>query len=214
MVDRQRAAGRDADSMDGFASDGLTRRHVSMKDLQSADIIVTTCRGDIRSRIIRMATRSPVSHVMLFDSGGLVIESVFDGGVRLVPLAQALCGSSLAVVYRYRGLTRHKARMVTLFARNQVSRGYNTWGLLRVDGVDLGWEPVTAIARKGTALARMLIPRRYFYGKMYCSQLVLNAFARTGISLVPGAPGRSCPNDIPRAAVKLHRLDYIGHLRG
>jgi cell wall-associated NlpC family hydrolase len=184
--------------------------------LAPADIIVSTTNALI-SRGIRADTRSSISHVILYAGTGQVVEAV-QAGVVARSLNEALKGATVAVAYRYRGLTPRQACIAITYARTKVGLKYDVGGAL---GGGARANPAVCVVALQPALGifgafsacgaaangKWQNPNRY-----YCSELVLESFQKAGIHIVPVSPSVSVPEDIV-GAYNRGVLEYVGHLR-
>jgi cell wall-associated NlpC family hydrolase len=174
--------------------------------LQPADIIVSAGVGSV-STAIRLGTASDVSHAALYVGDGDVIEAIGPGVVER-PLGKSLNEHSLAVAYRARGMTPSAAAMVVHTAEQWKGKKYDTLGAAGAGArnpfvcvVVLGIVPC-GIARAG---------RFKSSDKFYCSQLVLEAYRRAGVSFITQDPDTSQPEDMVTAYSR-DKLLYVGHL--
>ncbi|WP_194745187.1 YiiX/YebB-like N1pC/P60 family cysteine hydrolase [Thermaurantiacus tibetensis] len=184
--------------------------------LRVGDIILSTTDAAI-SRAIRAATSGAVSHAMLYvGQGGQVIEAVGDG-VRLVPLDRALQDATVAVAFRAPGLDDVARQRVAEEAARLLDRPYDRIGIAR--------QALFQIDRRlCAALPNGLAERcRRFAGRIdlgtsgndsfFCSELVLEAYARAGHPLTLEPPHWATPEDIAELRFDYGRLRYVGHLK-
>ncbi len=162
--------------------------------LEPGDIIVSTTTAAV-SGVIRVGSGSVVSHTALYAGGGEVIEAIGSGVVRR-PVAAAYADAALAVAFRVPGIRPAEAQAVVAEADRIRAAGtpYSIGGaLLSTDKV----------------LCRLAGPRPSGF---FCSQLVLEAYARAGrpLSELPSHCGT--PEDVVQIAEQ--RLEYAGHLLG
>lgn len=193
--------------------------------LKPADIIVSTSNGVV-SRLIRGATNSAVSHVMLYQGWGQVVEAIEEGVVSR-PLTLALADATLAVAYRRKGMSEDAVNAVLAFARALATKKvkYDYRGAV---GGGASANPtaclVTLTAATGLA-TRMAAPllakvacQQAAKGKLndpdkyYCSELVLEAFQKAGVAISGVSPSISVPQQIVDA-YRRGVLEYLGHLR-
>ena len=192
-------------AMDIPLDPGAGGRSIGVDAMQAGDIIVSTTRAWV-SRAIRLGTLSPVSHVMLYLGGGRVIEAV-GSGVREVTVEAALHDAILAVAYRVPNLSATQRERVLSEARQFKDQPYNYPGIVQ-RGVAIV-APVTGAVVD--AIARVLsVPRPQAHA-VYCSQLVLEAYQRAGITLLAAPASQSTPEGVARFAQG--RLGYVGHLK-
>jgi V8-like Glu-specific endopeptidase/cell wall-associated NlpC family hydrolase len=184
---------------------GAGGRSIGTSALQAGDIIVSTTRH-WTSRIIRLGTISPVSHVMLYVGDGKVIEAI-GSGVREVTLAQAIDDAILAVAYRHPQLDASRAATVVAHARTHVNNPYNYAGVAYQGYRILNPLPAAVI----DVIGRRLGVEPGQAGAVYCSELVLEAFQRAGVPLTSGTPSQSTPDQVVQIARS--NLSYVGHLK-
>lgn len=161
--------------------------------LNSADIIVSTTSARV-SGLIRVGTRSVVSHAALYAGSGSVIEAI-GTGVTVRSIDDSLSEDVLAVAYRSPHITSTIARAVIQYASAQIGKPYS----------------VTAAGR--SALPPLLCkvegdtPAAFF-----CSQLVIEAYKRAGLPLTNMPAECVTPDGL--ATIAKQRLIYVGHLKG
>ncbi|MCA9704286.1 MAG: hypothetical protein KDK70_00355 [Myxococcales bacterium] len=180
---------------------------IGVDALKLADIICSTGNAKI-SKAIRAATGSIVSHSMLFSGGGKVIESV-GGGVREVPLSEALDGAQLAIAFRPASLPESSAHVVVDFARQQATDGkkYDIRGIIAQAGYQLDR---IFFSEEQAARANLWIQdeNRYF-----CSELIAAAFQHAGFPLTNTRPAAVSPQTLVELG-STDTLAYVGHLLG
>lgn len=177
--------------------------------LKPADIVVSTTNA-AASRVIRSVTSSAVSHAMLYAGGGKVIEAIAEGGVVERTIGQALTGARLAVAYRHVAMKAGKGNAIVARARRHVGSGYDYGGAAGGGARSNTLVCVSALGILGCAAVRSGILNSS--ARFYCSELVLEAFRKSGLAITNRAPSVSSPNDIVQAYSN-GKLEYIGHLR-
>jgi uncharacterized protein YycO len=180
---------------------GLGGRSIDTRALKVADIIVSTVKRSLVSAGIRALTRSPVSHSILYIGGEQIVEAVGEGVV-LRFLADAIRDATLAVTYRYPGLTETQALKIRDFAGWQLDKKYNFTGIGK-QAYCIVRGKVTCQTSSGTVVKR---------DEFFCSELILAAFERGGVTLTETEPSWSKPGDFPALALK-GTLQYVGHLK-
>ena len=182
--------------------------------LQMGDIIVSTT-DHVSSHGIRFGTGSQVSHAKLYIGGGQVIEAVGQGTI-MRSLAESLADDSLAVAFRYPGITSEQQLMVRDFAGQQLGKPYNYLGIVRQALFQVERSNCDALPDDLAGLCRnwvggiVLGPGND--DTFFCSQLVLAAYANAGIPLTPTPPVWSSPEDVAELRLSGH-LAYVGHLK-
>ncbi len=189
---------------------------IGLEALEVGDIILTTGEAPT-SWLIRFGTSGVVSHTMLYvGQGGQVIEAV-EQGVVMRPLAEALRGTTVAVAFRVRNLSPTDRQRVADEAARMLDLPYNHWGVVR--------EGAFQIARH---VCDLLPPDQReqcpsFRGPIdfgagnnqsfFCSELVLEAFARAGHPLTSAPPRWASPQNLADLRFDHSRIEYVGHLR-
>ena len=170
-------------------------RMIQQAVLEPGDLIVSTTKST-SSWVIRKVTDSEVSHVMIYAGLGFVIEVVPGDGVRQVTLEEALKDASLAVAVRPK-LSQSPERLVEV-ARKYIGKGYDWFG--------------AALAPRVMRSTSDPVAHRIIQGndKLYCSELVFQAFADIGMSF--GQDTRSVPQDVVTQFRLGIDLVYVGHL--
>lgn len=166
--------------------------------LQVGDIILSTTAAWI-SKAIRGATSAPVSHAMLYIGDELVVEAI-GGGVQVRPLADAVRDATVAVAFRFPGLTEDQALRAKDFAGRQLGHSYDYWGVVRQLPFRLAGQLIRV--NLGTS----------DNDSFFCSELILAAYEAAGIQLTNIRPDRSSPGDLAELRLN-HTLDYVGHLK-
>lgn len=204
--------------MDIQLDPGPGGRSIGITGLQTADIVVSTT-GALVSRAIRSTTRSDVSHALLYVGDGLIVEAT-GSGVDVRPIGDALIDASLAVAYRHRGITPGKAMIVRDYAGQRLGSGYSFAGIVgqlgalvdrsvfcdendvhRITGRN---DCQVTVKRMNMAIAS---PNRVF-----CSQLVAEAFSRAGLPLTDQPASHTSPQELVELRLA-GKTDYVGHLK-
>jgi V8-like Glu-specific endopeptidase len=195
---------------------GVGGMSIGYDALQVGDIILSTTDATI-SRAIRSATSGTISHAMLYvDQGGQVIEAVGDG-VRMLPLSQAIADATAAVAFRVPALNATSRQRVAEEAALLLDLPYNYVGIARQAAFQVD-------RRLCDALPNGLADRcRHFAGRIdlgtadnnsfFCSQLVLEAYARAGHTLTTTPPHWASPEDLADLRFDYGKLRYVGHLK-
>jgi cell wall-associated NlpC family hydrolase len=179
---------------------------IADSSLQPADIIVSAGIGAV-STAIRYGTASDVSHAALYIGDGEVIEAI-GPGVMERPLNKSLDDHSLAVAYRARGMTPSAAAIIVHFAEQWKGKKYDTAGAAAAGARN----PFVCVVVMGIAPCAAARAGKFKSSdKFYCSQLVLEAYRRAGVSFITQDPNTSQPEDMVTAYSK-DKLLYVGHL--
>lgn len=184
--------------------------------LEIGDIILSTTPAAV-SDLIRFATTSDVSHAMLYVGQGQQVIDATGHGVRLRPLTDALADATVAVAFRYPGLTDDQKGIIADKAAELIGRSYNYLGIIR-----------QAQFRVHRVLCDVLPDAeatacRTFFGKVdlgrgdstefFCSQLIVEAYQDAGVPLTDTPPVWSSPDDLAQLALRQGALAYVGHLK-
>jgi hypothetical protein len=186
---------------------GCGGRCIAAGALSAADIIVSTADGAV-SFVIRTATWSEVSHAALYVGNDAVIEAV-GSGIRRTPLAEAVTHDTLAVAYRWPGITTEQAQAVVEFASKQagVGKKYDYIGAVGASRFARVMFPLVAVSADITNSGQSMGQDRFF-----CSELVVAAFRSARINLVSHPASHTTLGEIASLG-KRNRLEYVGHLK-
>jgi N-acetyl-anhydromuramyl-L-alanine amidase AmpD len=190
-------------------------RSIGLDALEMGDIILSTT-SEFISDAIRAFTSAPVSHAMIYTGdGGQVVEAI-GGGVTFRPLEQALANATVAVAFRYPGLTEEQRLRIRDFVGNQIERDYNFWGVAR-QGV---FRIHNAVCNLLSGEARQRCES--FAGRVelgtadnqtfFCSQLALAAYEAVGVSLTSTPAHWNSAREIANLSFT-GALQYVGHLK-
>jgi N-acetylmuramoyl-L-alanine amidase len=193
---------------------GVGGQSIGEDALQAGDIIVSTT-DQLSSRGIRFGTGSQVSHAKLYIGDGQVVEAVGQG-VKMPSLARSLAQDSLAVAFRYPGITQEQQLMVRDFAGQQLEKHYNYVGIVRQALFQVERTNCDALPDDLAGVCRSWVGGIVLgpgnNDTFFCSQLVLAAYASAGIPLTSTPPVWGSPEDI--AELRLSgQLAYVGHLK-
>lgn len=199
----------------GIALDpGAGGQSIAEDALQTGDIIVSTT-DHLSSRGIRFGTGSQVSHAKLYIGAGQVIEAVGQGAI-MRSLAQSLADDTLAVAFRYPGITQQQQLMVRDFAGQQLDKPYNYVGIVRQALFQVERSNCDALPDDLAGVCRNWVGKIVLGSgnddTFFCSQLVLAAYASAGIPLTPTPPVWGSPEDIVELRLS-GQLAYVGHLK-
>jgi N-acetylmuramoyl-L-alanine amidase/uncharacterized protein YycO len=214
IINRMAQYFRNATSPDTPLDPGAGGVCIDQSALQMGDIIVSTT-DHLSSRGIRFGTGSEVSHAKLYIGAGQVVEAVGQGVV-LRSLDQSLADDTVAVAFRYPGITQQQQLMVRDYAGQQLDRSYNYVGIVRQALFQVEASNCDALPDDLKQVCRRWVGRIVLApgnnGTFFCSELVLGAFANAGIALTANPPSWSTPQDIVDIALSA-TLAYVGHLK-
>lgn len=193
---------------------GAGGRSIGADALETGDIIVSTT-AEFISGGIRVVTGQPVSHAMLYVGDGMVVEAV-GSGVELHTLEQAVGSATVAVAFRYPGLTHDQGLRVRDYVGRQLGRAYNYWGIVRQARFRMASSVCDLFSGERREACRTRLARVYLGSgdnqTFFCSQLVLAAYRDAGVPLSAGDPSWASPGDIPELHLATN-LAYVGHLK-
>ena len=184
--------------------------------LEIGDIILSTTAAGV-SGAIRFATGSDVSHAMLYvGQGGQVVDAT-SAGVRLRPLAEALSDASLAVAFRYPGLSSDQRQIIADKAAEYIGRPYNYWGIVRQARFQVHRTLCDALPDAAASACRNFAGRvdlgRGNSSEFFCSELIVAAYQAAGVPITDTPPIWSSPDDLAQLALRQGALAYVGHLK-
>jgi hypothetical protein len=144
-----------------------------------------------------------------------VVEAVGQG-VILRSLTDSLADDSVAVAFRYPGITEEQQLMVRDFAGQQLDKPYNYVGIVRQATFQVESSNCDALPGELQQTCRTWIGKVLLGSgntdTFFCSQLVLAAYASAGIPLTTDPPVWGTPQDIVELSLSAH-LAYVGHLK-
>ncbi|MEP7300089.1 MAG: YiiX/YebB-like N1pC/P60 family cysteine hydrolase [Caldimonas sp.] len=197
---------------------------VDAASLEPGDILLSAV-ATLQSVGIQLATFAPVSHALVYIGDGVVAEAVGEG-VRTRPVEALLASESMVVAFRDPQLTAAQAARVRDWSLAQVGTRYNTFGVVlsapfvinrRVCELPLVPGPVRDACVRGFATVQLGASRN---DRFFCSQFVLEAYAKAGAPLSDADPRWVSPADLLHmregdvATLAAARpLRYVGHLK-
>lgn len=202
------------------------RQMLSTGALRPGDILLSSARG-VNSWGIRLFSLAGVSHASLYVGEGQVAEAV-GGGVRTIPLAQAVAESNNMVVLRYPDLTERQETLIRGFALSQQGKKYNYKGIIMITPWMLTKRvcelPLLSAGMRNACLSQLatiqLGDEFEQNESFFCSQLVTEAYAYAGHPIVQGNAAWITPADLlhmRKGDVSSFRpqaqLSYVGHLK-
>jgi uncharacterized protein YycO len=195
---------------------GIGGQSIMTSVLEIGDIILSTT-DHITSTVIRVGSGSQVSHAMLYvGQGDQVVEAV-GGGVRLVPLADAIADATVAVAFRVPGLTSDQKQIIADKVAAYIGRDYDYVGVVRQGAFQIH-RRVCGLLPDGARQNCENWAGRIDLGRggstdFFCSQLVIQAFADAGVPLTSQPANWSSPQDIAQLFFRDGALAYVGHLK-
>lgn len=192
--------------------------------LQAGDILLTT-DPTLTSASIRLMTLAPVSHAAVYVGEGKVAEAL-GAGVRVRELEELLGEASVAHVLRYPELTEEQSALIRQYAEEKAGTGFNFLGVTlhipfaigrRVCELPLVPSTLRDRCIRGMGVLHHLAASER---RLFCSQLVLQAYRHAGVPVTGADPRLISPADILHmregdvSSVKIARqLRYVGSLK-
>jgi hypothetical protein len=154
---------------------------IDTSKLELGDIVLSTTTH-IDSRIIRWATRAPVSHAAIHVGGGFLIEAV-DEGVRKAHVRSFIFPNErfVRILRPMRVRAATAIDRATRVARKLVYRPYSTWNAI--------------------ASVVPVLHRQSEFGR-FCSQVVAESYAAAGMPLVNVLPSAVTPAMLLKSTVE------------
>lgn len=199
-------------------------RFATPDDLQIGDILLSADPG-VASAGIRLLTTSPVSHAAIYVGDGEVAEAL-RGGVRLRSMHRVLEEESVIAVFRHPGLDAERALRLAGFARDQVGKPYDYFGVMMHAPFALQRRAcelpgVPTLLRE--ACLSTLATLQLIQGgddRFFCSQFVLESYQAAGLPITRARPHWVSPEDIMHmragdvSSLPVEQpLVYVGHLK-
>jgi uncharacterized protein YycO len=199
-------------------------RPLQPDSLQAGDIILTSA-PTLRSASIRLMTWAPVSHAALYVGNGMVVEAV-GSGVRARSLEELLEEESLALVLRFPGLDSEQQRDIGEYALQKTGARFSFVGVTlhvpysvtrRVCELPL----LPAGLREGCLRSvGVLNYAAATESRLFCSQLVMQAYRRAGAPITDADARLISPADILHmregdvsSVSVVQPLRYVGRLK-
>jgi uncharacterized protein YycO len=193
-------------------------------DLRPGDILLTSGTGFV-SASIQVLTLSPVSHAAIYIGDGKVVEAVRPE-VRVRQLDDFLADEALVIALRHPELSAQQARDIRDYALQKTGTGFNFLGVTlhvqsTVRRVVCELPLMPSVIRDGCirgigVIHNLAAPE----ARLFCSQLVLQAYRQAGVPITDADPRLISPADILHMregdvpSVRIHKpLSYVGHLR-
>ena len=192
--------------------------------LKRGDILLSSMPG-LAATGIKMMTFAPVSHVAIYVGNGQVVEAV-RSGVRVRTVAEVLAEETWVLALRYPDLSPEHADRIRDYALENLGAGFNFTGVTLQIPFSIGRRacelPVLPLAMRDACIRSMgLIPQlAASNNRLFCSQLVLQAYLHAGVSITDHDSRVISPADILHmrkddvSSVRISKpLQQIGHLK-
>ena len=197
---------------------------VSAADLQPGDILLTSMPGAIGASI-ELLTVSPVSHAAIYLGDGRIAEALRPA-VRTRTLETVMLEESEALVLRYPDLTEAQAKRIVRYAQDRMGDRFNYVGVTLQIPVVLGRRacelPLVPGVVRDACIRTLgaLNPLASSDERLFCSQLVLEAYRQAGVPLLEADASLVNPadilhmreGDVPSFRITVP-LQYVGHLK-
>jgi uncharacterized protein YycO len=192
--------------------------------LQVGDIVLTT-DPTFTSASIRLMTLAPVSHAAVYVGEGKVAEAL-GAGVRVRAFEELLDEAAVVLVLRYPGLTEEQAVLVREYAVGKSGTGFSFLGVTLHIPFSVARRlcelPLVSPALRDACIRGMGVLHHVAASeaRVFCSQLVLQAYRHAGVHVTDADPRLISPADILHmregdvSSVKIAKqLHYVGRLK-
>lgn len=197
---------------------------VTPEALQPGDILLTSM-SSLRSAAIRLMTFAPVSHVAVYIGERQVVEAV-GSGVRIRGIDELLEEEEVVLALRYPDLSAEQVRRIKDYALRKSGTGFSYLGVMLHVPVSIIRRlcelPLIPLAPRDACIRSMGVINQVAASesRLFCSQLVLQAYRHAGVRMTDADPRLISPADILHMregdvpSVRIHRqLRYAGHLK-
>jgi len=197
---------------------------IAPEELQPGDILLTSM-SSFRSAAIRLMTLAPVSHAAVYIGDRQVVEAV-GSGVRVRGIEEVLEEETVILVLRYPDLSAEQASNIRDYALKKSGTGFNYLGVTLNIPLSISRRlcelPLVPSALRDACIRSMgVISQVAASGsRLFCSQLVLQAYRHAEVPMTNADPRLISPADILHmregdvSSVRIHReLRYAGHLK-
>lgn len=194
------------------------------EELQPGDILLSSM-SSFRSAAIRLMTFAPVSHVAVYIGDRQVVEAV-GAGVRVRGIEEVLEEETVVLVLRYPDLSAEQARNIKDYALKKSGTGFNYLGVTLQIPLSISRRlcelPLVPSALRDACIRSMgmISQLASSESRLFCSQLVLQAYRHAEVPMTGADPRLISPADILHmragdvSSVRIHReLRYAGHLK-
>jgi hypothetical protein len=182
---------------------------ITASPLRPGDIIATAS-NTAASRGIRITTKSPFSHVLMYWTAGRTVDATPEGGIREEQLFRKLKGVRIAAVFRHRTATISQCSAAAAWAISQVGKEYDHTGALRLGLIQPS--KVSPLTRAAVVIAMNAVLKGQteedHSATFFCSELIAKAYE------VAGAPLFDTPAHAigPGSILYTERMVYMGSL--
>ena len=148
--------------------------------------------------------------------GGQVVEAV-GSGVMLRPLADAIGSATVAVAFRYPGLSDEQRHIIADKAGEAIGLPYNYWGIVRQARFQMHRRICDVLPDAQASACRTFFGRvdlgRGNSSEFFCSELIVSAYQAAGVPITETPPIWTSPDDLVELALRQGALSYVGHLK-
>jgi uncharacterized protein YycO len=197
---------------------------IDATSLMPGDIILSSA-SNVQSNGIQLLTTAGVSHASLYIGDNQVVEAV-GSGVHVRSLEETLATEAVTAAFRHPDLSAAEGQSIRHFALAQVGGKYNYMGVMLHAPFSLQRRlcdlPVlTNTIRDACILGIAQIALgSNDDGRFFCSQLVVDAYAKAGRPITPANSRWVSPADLLHMregdvpSIKTNQaLLYVGHLK-
>ena len=192
--------------------------------LEPGDILLSS-EPTVVSASIRAMTFAPVSHAAVYVGDGRIVDAM-RLGVRVRELDELLEEAAFVLVLRYPELTGDQAAVIAKYSVNRSGAGFNFLGISlhvpfsiarRLCELPLVTAPIRDACIRAMGVMHRLAASET---RLFCSQLVLQAYRHAGVLVTQADPRLISPADILHMregdvpSVNIAKpLRYVGHLK-
>jgi hypothetical protein len=187
--------------------------------LETGDIILSTTDA-ASSGAIRFASGAQVSHAMVYaDPGRQTVIEAIGAGVVERPLADAIAPATVAVAFRYPGLTDLQRQQIVETALSHVGQQYDRIGIVRQAAFQVHSRVCDLLDDDNAKQACRNFVGRVDLGtgsrndEFFCSELVVAAYQAAGVPITATPPSWTTPGDLANLALARGTVAYVGHLK-
>ncbi len=198
---------------------------VAPEALQPGDILLTAM-SSFKSATIRLMTFAPVSHAAVYIGDRQVVEAVGGSGVRVRGIDELLEEETVVLVLRYPDLSAVQARNIKDYALRKSGSGFSYLGVTLHVPTSITRRlcelPLVPSALRDACIRSIGVVNQMAASerRLFCSQLVLQAYRHAKVPMTDADPRLISPADILHMregdvpSVRIHRqLRYAGHLK-
>ena len=197
---------------------------VAPEALQPGDILLSSM-STLKSAAIRLMTFAPVSHAAVYIGDAQVVEAV-GSGVRVRGIDELLEEETVVLVLRYPDLSAEQARNIKDYALRKSGTGFSYLGVTLQIPLSITRRlcelPLVPSALRDACIRSMGLMSQVAASesRLFCSQLVLQAYRHAELPMMNADPRLISPADILHmregdvSSFRIHRqLRYAGLLK-